>query len=80
MNKYEKNNFSSTIEKGRMNVQMFKDIDTDLAFADNKTKRKLQFIFLRKELASKAESMLKTRIESKDSNMQTQYMSGNSRI
>ena len=47
---YERKHFNSKIEKGSMNVFLQKDFKNQIDFADNKTKRKLQVFFLRKEL------------------------------
>ena len=41
---------NSKIEKGSMNVFLMKDFKNQVSFADLRTKRKLQAIFLRKEL------------------------------
>lgn len=47
---YERKHFNSKIEKGSMNVFLQKDFKNQVDFADNRTKRKLQIFFLRKEL------------------------------
>ncbi|CDW82196.1 UNKNOWN [Stylonychia lemnae] len=48
--KHEKKNFNSKIEQGDMNIFLQKDFKTQVNFADNQTKKKLQVFFLRKEL------------------------------
>jgi hypothetical protein len=48
---YERKHFNSKIEKGNMNVFLQKDFKNQVDGADNKTKRKLQIFFLRKELS-----------------------------
>ncbi|CDW91816.1 camp-dependent protein kinase regulatory [Stylonychia lemnae] len=47
---YERKHFNSKIEKGSMNVFLQRDFKNQIDFADNRTKRKLQVFFLRKEL------------------------------